>query len=787
MAGTTARDLPGVSDLLEPNVREPVSRLTEEMRRLLGFRGDRLDMAITYRAAVARGWVDGPPTSSGGGGGGAPGGGGGGPPDLTPPPDPTGLTGSAGFSRVIVQWAAPVYTQGGGHGQTNIYAVQRALPSVLPPPVFADAARVSGVYGTSTITALPSELNTRWHIWIKWQSVAGVESVNPAGGVNGFQLDTGQDISQLLTILTGQITSGQLDTALNTEISLISGPSSLSGSVAARVLAEATARGAAISAEATTRSSADSALAANITSLAATVSTNNSTLTAAITSEASTRASADGALAADITTLFASAGANSAAISAEATARAALDGSLQALYTLRVQTTAGGRTVVGGFGLSATSTAAGGSEIEFGVRADRFYIGAPSGATGVGDVLPFVVQTNDQTVNGVLIPRGVYMDAAYIKNLSALVARLGTAWIDDAMVANLSAAKITAGVMDAARINAGTITANLFQANLFQTDNVLTRGLTVRDNSGAIILAAGTPLNHANITPSSGWLNSAVTINADGTLSGAGGGAVTAAGISAIQTSLGNAPGGILNSNISITAGGTLSGAGGGSVTLTGLGAGAMALINQITSANVSTYIGSAAIGLANINTASITNLSALSSFLGTVDIAIGGYLRSGQTAWSTGSGFWQGWIGSGPGEPGWSIGDSTAYLRYRPSTGLEQKLNAFGISISPSSISSTATTSGSESHGTATASATGGLAPIVYSWMITSQSNDPSGSSGQMFISGGGSTATVGVASVGQSDNSIINSVFQCTAIDANGRISVNSISVQVTRGTPP
>jgi hypothetical protein len=37
------------------------------------------------------------------------------------------------------------------------------------------------------------------------------------------------------------------------------------------------------------------------------------------------------------------------------------------------------------------------------------------------------------------------MDAAYIKNLTALVARLGSAWIDNAMIANLSATKLTIG------------------------------------------------------------------------------------------------------------------------------------------------------------------------------------------------------------------------------------------------------------------------------------------------------------------------------------------------------
>lgn len=120
-----------------------------------------------------------------------------------------------------------------------------------------------------------------------------------------------------------------------------------------------------------------------------------------------------------------------------------------------------------------------------------------------------------------------------------------------------------------------TITADKMVANLMSADNVLTRGLTVRDTSGNIILASGTPLNYSNITPSSGWLNS----------------------------------------NISLSSNGVLSGAGGGSVTLGGLGAGGFAYLNQITSSNVSTYIAGAAIGTAQIGVLTAGNIGA-----GTID-----------------------------------------------------------------------------------------------------------------------------------------------------------------------
>lgn len=157
-------------------------------------------------------------------------------------------------------------------------------------------------------------------------------------------------------------------------------------------------------------------------------------------------------------------------------------GWLGSTYTVRTSVSVDGKTLVGGFGLSGTSLGTQGPSIDFGVVADKFWIGAPTaaGVTGVASVKPFVVQTTDTTVNGVLIPKGVYMDAAYIKNLDAMIARLGTAWIKTAMIAdaqivdahiaNLNAEKITAGLLSAERINGA--------------------GLTIKNAAGEVLLDA---------------------------------------------------------------------------------------------------------------------------------------------------------------------------------------------------------------------------------------------------------------------------------------------------------
>lgn len=184
---------------------------------------------------------------------------------------------------------------------------------------------------------------------------------------------------------------------------------------------------------------------------------------------------------------------------------------------------------VSGYGLSAYVDPDGTSMSEFRVAADRFSIGAPikeqygapsnpyngmiwvnnsdpsnkevkyynaSTATWTTDVVkgasPFIVKTTDQTIDGVTIPAGVYINSAVIDRI------------------------------DANKIN--------------------TRGLLVRDSDGSILFGAGNPLDWSNvsgenkpednatvgmssnesssvITTSNGW-----SLNKDGSFYAAGGG-----------------------------------------------------------------------------------------------------------------------------------------------------------------------------------------------------------------------------------------------------------------------
>jgi hypothetical protein len=154
--------------------------------------------------------------------------------DLTPPPTPTGFAVNSAISHVFIEHDAPAYAQGGGHLRTRVYGVTYTGG---PLPVFTDAIEIAQFAGT--VHAHPSNPATTWRLWIKWETRANVLSPTPAGGTNGLEVTTGEDVAKLLEALTGQITESQLYADLNTRINLIDGPASTPGTVAFQVAAEA--------------------------------------------------------------------------------------------------------------------------------------------------------------------------------------------------------------------------------------------------------------------------------------------------------------------------------------------------------------------------------------------------------------------------------------------------------------------------------------------------------------------------------------------------------------------
>lgn len=186
-------------------------------------------------------------------------------PDLTPPPTPSGGNVLAGLDFIGITTDPPTFTMGHGYKRTLVYGA--TYSGTGPLPTFGSAVLVHEFVGQ--VGAFPSEPKTEWHIWLTWLTNDGVESVTPAGGTNGFTGTTGTDPTKLLEALTGVITETQLYADLGARINLIDGPSTLAGSVAKRILDEATARGTAIASEASARTTADAAITARTDTLSA--------------------------------------------------------------------------------------------------------------------------------------------------------------------------------------------------------------------------------------------------------------------------------------------------------------------------------------------------------------------------------------------------------------------------------------------------------------------------------------------------------------------------------------
>ncbi len=75
--------------------------------------------------------------------------------------------------------------------------------------------------------------------------------------------------------------------------------------------------------------------------------------------------------------------------------------------------------------------------------------------------------------------------------------------------------------IDTSLVVDGALTAEKVEAGLFQGNNVLTRGLTVRDDSGNIILSAGSPLNWSRVSNQpSNIYNTNITIDTNGNIQG---------------------------------------------------------------------------------------------------------------------------------------------------------------------------------------------------------------------------------------------------------------------------
>lgn len=217
-ANQRLRDIPKLSSDGK-NLNAVMEAVREVLQTFRGYRGDELDRAltlrdldnVTQRTVLAGGSLGGGGTTTIIGGGGGTGGGGGDVPDPTPPPTAEGLAVTAGLTYIYISHDVPVYTQGHGHQKTRVFGAK--WPASDPtPPTFSEAVQIfefEGPFG-----AYPTDTGTRWCIWIKWVSVDGYESVDPAGGTNGVQATTGKignaDLNDLI-ITASKLADGAID------------------------------------------------------------------------------------------------------------------------------------------------------------------------------------------------------------------------------------------------------------------------------------------------------------------------------------------------------------------------------------------------------------------------------------------------------------------------------------------------------------------------------------------------------------------------------------------------
>ncbi len=327
------------------NLGAVMSSIREVIQTFRGYRGDPLDAALTRRTAIATGILNADGTAVVGAGGGSvgpagpagPAGPSGGTytPDLTAPPTASGLTVTAGIGHIYISCDQPVYTQGHGHDLTVVYGAK--WPSGAAP-TFGSAVELMRFQGT--FDAYASDPNTRWCIWIKWLSVDDVLSVSPAGGTNGVQATTGQDITTLLEVLAGEITATELHSSLGTRINLIDAPTT---GLVTQVAGLTTTYG-------STASAASSAAAAAASQAAAIIAQGNAT-TAATT--ATTQAGNAATSATNAAT-----SASSASTSATNAAGSASTASTNATTATNAATAAGGSATAASTSASNAATSA---------------------------------------------------------------------------------------------------------------------------------------------------------------------------------------------------------------------------------------------------------------------------------------------------------------------------------------------------------------------------------------------------------------------------------------------
>jgi hypothetical protein len=563
--------------------------------------------------------------------------------DLTPPPAPESVSALGSIGAIFLSWSTPSYKN---HAFAEIW--RSGIDDVA-------TAVLIGTSPTQGFVDIPGDNLPRYY-WVRFASRADVRGPYSQNSVSAT---ASPDPAVLIAAISGQITESSLAQSLSQRISTIESSKDLVGSLQntvarlkgstdAAILQEQTTRIAADSAlatqingvaattgsntsaiadEITARTSADTALATSISTLSSTVAGNTTAIsneqtaraeadsalatsisnlsttvsnnTTAISNEQTARADADSALATSISNLSTTVGSNTTAISEEAIARANADGTLFAQYTVKIDANG----YVSGFGL-ASSGAADNPFSEFHVRTDRFAIVNPSvNRTEVSSV----TVPGDNSYTQLNVPSGhgivandkvsLYGDPAFVGAYT--VSAVGTTFI---RIPYIAASRTSGATLYVAKVSVPFVVDG---GNVY-IDNAFIKAASI--TSAQIATLAANKITAGNINATIGINGGKVygaELYAGGTVAVEENGSFTANNPT-VKIAGGNAT--FVASNFKIS----------NSATGTPTDYTPFQVVNDVVRINTA-LIANAAITLAQIDTANITNLSSIKADMGTI------------------------------------------------------------------------------------------------------------------------------------------------------------------------
>lgn len=164
--------------------------------------------------------------------------------------------------------------------------------------------------------------------------------------------------------------------------------------------------------------------------------------------------------------------------------------------------------------------------------------------------------------------------------------------------------------------------------------------------------------------------------------------------------------------------------------------------------------------------------------------------IRSGQTAFHTGTGFWLGIDGS---TPKFSIGNPSGNYMYWDGTDLvvngeftgTVNLPAFSASIDEGSTFIDSRSNGRQVYNTFNVTATGGKSPYAYLWSLSRIDSDNDTAPIGIFITSSPTADNIDISGLG-TDNVVIGYIT-CLVTDSDQRACRTGFTIAVTHGTPP